>query len=188
MLLQVKDNVIDLYPSRIAPQSGIFIYKKLKIMLPNRNFNKTFMPINIDVKGKKIVLIGGGRIAYHKLEGLLQYADTIELVAPEVLDKIKDLPINIKEKYYEASDLYGAILVYACTNISELNSRIKLDAAEKNILVNVVDNPVHCDFTTPAIYRKGYINVAVSSNAQNVYESIEVRNKIKNILNHDTIN
>jgi precorrin-2 dehydrogenase/sirohydrochlorin ferrochelatase len=143
------------------------------------------MPLAIDVKGKKILLIGGGRIAWHKIASLQQYADNIQVIAPEVSDQIKAAGIRFLEKPYEPSDLKGAILVYACTNISGLNESVLNDAHELGILVNVVDNPSHCDFVSPAIYRKGYMSVAVTSNAQDVYESIELRNRIKNFLEND---
>lgn len=140
------------------------------------------MPLSIDVKGKKILLIGGGRIAWHKIESLRQYADNIQVVATEVSDQIKTSGVAYQEKPYEKSDLKGSTLVYACTNLSELNETVLQDAHELGILVNVVDNPSHCDFVSPAIYRKDYLSVAVTSNAQDVYESIELRNRIREFL------
>jgi precorrin-2 dehydrogenase / sirohydrochlorin ferrochelatase len=107
------------------------------------------------------------------------------VIALEVLDEIKTMGYEYKEKPYEKSDLEGAFLVYACTNIIELNRQVKADAQSMGILTNVVDNPKLCDFVSPAIYKHDNIAVAVSSNAQNVYKAVEVRNKIKEILEHD---
>jgi precorrin-2 dehydrogenase / sirohydrochlorin ferrochelatase len=154
-------------------------------MLTNRNFEKTFMPIAIDVKGKKILLVGGGRIAYHKILSLLQYTQNIHVVALEVSEQIKSSGIAYQEKAYDPHDLNGSILVYACTNIGELNQQILNDAHKSGILVNVVDNPGKCDFVSPAIYKKDYLSIAVTSNAQDVYESIQLRNHIKSFLEND---
>lgn len=143
------------------------------------------MPLAIDVKGKKILLIGGGRIAWHKIQSLQQYADNIQVVAPDVSEQIKAAGIPYQEKPYEPSDLKGSVLVYACTNISSLNEQVLNDAHELGILVNVVDNPSRCDFVSPAIYRKDYLSVAVTSNAQDVYESIALRNRIKEFLENE---
>lgn len=154
-------------------------------MLKNRNFEKTFMPIAIDVKEKKILLVGGGRIAYHKILSLLQYTDNIHIVALEVSKQIKSTGIAFQEKAYDAHDLIDSILVYACTNIGELNLQVLNDAHKRGILVNVVDNPEKCDFVSPAIYKKDYLSVAVTSNAQDVYESIQLRNHIKSLLEND---
>lgn len=143
------------------------------------------MPIAIDVKGKKVLLVGGGRIAFHKIQSLRQYADNIQVVALDVIDTIKNEGIQYLEKAYEPSDLVGSTLVYACTNNRELNEQVLKDAHRLGILVNVVDNPSHCDFVSPAIYRKDYLSVAVTSNAQDVYQSIELRNRIKLFLEND---
>ena len=144
-----------------------------------------FLPISINVTGKKVLLIGGGRIAFHKIGFLSQFADTIEVVALEVIDEIKQKGISFIEKAYEKSDLEGALLVYACTNIKELNSQVKKDAESMGILCNVVDNPPMCDFVSPAIYKNGIYTVACGSNGQDVYKSIEIRNRIKEILEND---
>ena len=146
----------------------------------------TFLPISLNITDKKILLIGGGRIASHKIGFLEQFTRNISLVAIEVIDSIKAKGYAYQEKPYEKSDLEGAFLVYACTNITELNLRVKADAESLGILTNVVDNPKHCDFVTPAIFKHNHITVDVGSNAQEVYRSIAVRNKIKQWLEEDS--
>ena len=143
------------------------------------------MPIAIDILGKKILLIGGGRIAMHKIISLRQYCADIRVVALEVIEDIKKLGLCYTEKPYEQSDLQGSFLVYACTNITTLNEQVQHDCSVLGILVNVVDNPALCDFVSPAIYKKEFLSVAVTSNARNVYKSIEVRDRIKNFIEND---
>jgi precorrin-2 dehydrogenase/sirohydrochlorin ferrochelatase len=144
-----------------------------------------FLPISINITDKKILLIGGGRIANHKIGFLEQFTSNIEVVALEVIGAIKSKGYQYKEKPYEKSDLEGAFLVYACTNITELNQRVKADAESLGILTNVVDNPKLCDFVSPAIYKHDHITISVGSNAQEVHRSIAVRNKIKELLEQD---
>ena len=144
-----------------------------------------FLPISINITGKKILLIGGGRIASHKLGFLEQFTRNISIVALEVLDSIKEKGYEYREKAYEKSDLEGAFLVYACTNLIDLNLQVKADAESLGILANLVDNPKHCDFVSPAIYKRDHMTVAVGSNAQDVYRSVALRNKIKEYLEHD---
>jgi precorrin-2 dehydrogenase/sirohydrochlorin ferrochelatase len=145
----------------------------------------TFLPISINITDKKILIIGGGRIASHKIGFLEQFTKNISLVAIEVIDSIKAKGYSYQEKPYEKSDLDGAFLVYACTNIVELNQKVKSDAESLGILTNVVDNPALCDFVSPAIYKRDHITISVGSNAQEVHRSIAVRNKIKELLDRD---
>lgn len=143
------------------------------------------MPIAINIRNKRILLIGGGKVALHKIESLKQYEAELHVLAINVCEEIKKQSVWYTEKAYERNDLTGAYLVYACTNIKSLNEQIYGDCQGLDILVNVVDNPLLCDFVSPAIYKKDYLSVAVSSNARDVYKSIEVRDKIKTILEDD---
>lgn len=147
--------------------------------------NDIFLPISIKLTNKKILVIGGGRIASHKINFLEQFTKNIFVIALDVCVEIKAKGYSFKEKLYEKSDLEGAFLVYACTNIRELNSQIKIDADNLGILTNVVDNPGLCDFISPAIYKCDHITIAVGSNGQEVRRAIAVRNKIKETLKSD---
>ncbi len=146
---------------------------------------KDFMPISIDVKDKKILLVGGGKVALHKIESLKNYAANLVVLAKEVHPEIKEAGIQYIEKEYEKSDIYDSFLVYASTNIRELNEQIRKDCEEAGKLVNVVDNPALCDFVSPAIFRKSNMSIAVSSNGKDVFKSIRVRNSIRQIFQHD---
>jgi precorrin-2 dehydrogenase/sirohydrochlorin ferrochelatase len=146
----------------------------------------TFLPISINITNKKILIIGGGRIANHKIGFLVQFTKNITAIGIEVIEAIKKRGLTYFEKPYEKGDLKGYFLVYACTNIIELNQQVKNDAEELGILCNVVDNPTLCNFVSPAIYKHGIYTVAVGSNAQDVFKSVEIRNKIKEYLDNDT--
>jgi precorrin-2 dehydrogenase/sirohydrochlorin ferrochelatase len=145
-----------------------------------------YLPISINITDKQILIIGGGRIASHKIGFLEKFTQNIKVVALEVIDTIKEKGYKYTEKAYEKSDLNGAFLIYACTNIIELNRQVKKDAESLGILCNVVDNPPLCDFVSPAIYKKGAYTVACGSNAQDVYKSVEIRNKIKEFFELDS--
>ncbi len=146
---------------------------------------KEFMPVSINVYDKLVLLIGGGRIALHKITSLAEYANRIRVIATEIKQEIFDMGIECRIKSYDKEDIKGAFMVYACTNLLDLNRQVYNDCLERGILVNVVDNPALCDFVSPAIYRHDYMSVAVSSNARNVYKSIDLRNRIKDYLEND---
>jgi len=146
------------------------------------------MPIAIDVNNKKILLIGGGKVALHKIEGLKKYANNMFVLAHEVHPEIMQSGIPYIEKDYDEKDIYGSLLVYACTNNRELNKKIKHDCHKAGILVNVVDDPENCDFVSPAIHKESNISIAVSSNGQDVHKSIRVRNLIRETLSNQSFN
>ena len=107
----------------------------------------------------------------------------LKVVAPHVLQEIKDLGcVEVVEKIYDKNDLANHLIVYAATNDHELNSRIRQDARQLRCLVNVVDKPANCDFVSPAIHKHNHFSIAVSSNGQDVNESVRSRNAIRQMF------
>jgi precorrin-2 dehydrogenase/sirohydrochlorin ferrochelatase len=147
-----------------------------------------FLPISINITNKKILLIGGGKVATHKGQIIARFAQNVTVIAPEFTEEIKSLPFSFIEKTYHPSDLEGYFLVYVCTGEHELNEQIKADAEQLGILTSVCDAPMLCDFVSPAIHKSGHITISVASNAQNVYKSVEIRNQITELINQGVIN
>ena len=141
-----------------------------------------FLPISINVTNKKILLIGGGKVATHKASILARFVNQVTVLAPEFTTDILALPFQFIRKKYEATDLTGFFLVYVCTGDHELNKQIKEDAEALGILTSVCDAPMLCDFVSPAIHKVEHITIAVSSNAQNVFQSVAIRNQIKELI------
>ena len=104
-----------------------------------------FLPISLNIEGKNILLIGGGKVALEKITSLKRFTDRIYIVTQEADDVIKNYAYPIRYKSYSPDDLEGFFIVYACTNNRETNEKIKQDCHARGILVNVVDKPSSCD-------------------------------------------
>jgi len=146
-----------------------------------------FLPISINVTGKRILLVGGGKVATHKAQIMSRFVQNVTVVAPEISAEIEALGYTLVRKEYEADDLDGFFLVYVCTANEELNRKVKADAESRGILASVCDAPLLCDFVSPAIHKEGHITVSVASNAQNVYQSVDIRNQIKELFENGEI-
>ena len=146
-----------------------------------------FLPISINVTNKKILLIGGGKVATHKGTIMARFVTNVTVIAPEFTDEILNLPYTFIQKEYEKSDLEGFFLVYVCTGDHELNALIKADSEELGILTSVCDAPLLCDFVSPAIHKADHITISVGSNARDVYKSVDIRNQIKELIDNGTI-
>jgi precorrin-2 dehydrogenase / sirohydrochlorin ferrochelatase len=143
---------------------------------------KNYLPIAIDISDSKILIIGGGQSALKKIWILQRSGANIEVVAENIIDEVYASGVICRQKRYEKDDLNGYLMLYSCTNNETLDKQIAEDGREAGVLVNVHDNPALCQFVSPAIYRDGNISVAISSNAENVYEAIRVRNLIQEYL------
>lgn len=143
---------------------------------------RKFLPISIDISDRKILVIGGGQSALKKIRILQRFGANIEVLAENITDEVYASGVVCFQKKYEKNDLKGYLMLYSCTNNEELDRQILQDGREAGVLVNIHDHPALCQFVSPAIYQDGNISVAVSSNAENVYESIRIRNLIQDYL------
>lgn len=142
-----------------------------------------FLPIAINIEDEQILIIGGGKVAWHKVELLSRYTSNFKVIATYFDPRVASFPgIELVQREYQKSDLQGHLIVYAATDNSELNHQIKLDGRDYRAIVNVVDVPSRCDFVSPAIYKTENMSVAVTSNGKDVYGSIAMRDKIKSFL------
>jgi siroheme synthase-like protein len=139
----------------------------------------SFLPININIEGRRIIIIGGGRVGLHKATILARFTDRATVISPEFREGFSQLPFTLVRKHYEPSDLDGAFLVYICTEDALLNRQIKRDAEARGVLASVCDSPELCDFTSPAIFRKDNLTVAVASDAKDVHRSMSIRDAIR---------
>jgi len=143
---------------------------------------KSYLPISIDISDQKILIIGGGQSALKKIKILQRFGAILDVVAENIIQEIISMNISYTIKRYDKSDLDGYLMLYSCTNNLELDAQIARDGKEAGVLVNIHDNPALSQFVSPAIYKEEHITVAVSSNAQDVNESIRLRNLIQEYL------
>lgn len=150
-----------------------------------RREDMKFLPISLNITNKKILIIGGGNVALHKLKNTWKFTRDITVLGKQISDDIKIYKLNTIEKAYEKADLKDYYVVFACTNIEALNRQIYNDCHAMHKLVCVVDNPPLADFVSPAIYKRKHMTVSVGSNAQDVRQSIKLRNHIKSLLDNN---
>jgi precorrin-2 dehydrogenase / sirohydrochlorin ferrochelatase len=117
----------------------------------------------IDLNGRSVLVVGGGRVGLDKVFGLLECGADVTVVAPEMLPELAALPVQLGRRRYRSSDLAGRYLVVAATSDTALNRRVFADAEDRRLLCNVVDVPELCSFILPAVHRRDPITVAVST-------------------------
>jgi len=127
-----------------------------------------FYPIALDLRDKRVLLVGGGAVAEGKLDALLLSGARVTLVSPELRPRIAALAdagrIVVERHGFEPADLNGCFIVIAATDDRPLNATIATAAREAGILVNAVDDPPFCDFYAVALVRRGDLQVGISTN------------------------
>lgn len=129
---------------------------------------KKTLPLNLLVENRQVLVVGGGKVASHKLKQLLEAGTQITVVALEVNHDIQELAskkeIILELRCFQDQDLCGKEMVIVATNDHELNRSILQQARQKRILIGMVDDAWYQgDFVSPAVIRQGAVTVAISS-------------------------
>jgi precorrin-2 dehydrogenase/sirohydrochlorin ferrochelatase len=147
------------------------------------------LPLNIDIRDKTVLVVGGGTVAGRKISSLIDAGATVKIVAPETIPEIARLVasgvINLRKGLYEAIDLQGAFLVVAATNDPATNLRIAADARQGGILVSVSDAPDAGNCTFPALLRRGDLEISVSTNGTCPGFAVVVRDILATIIGEE---
>ena len=127
----------------------------------------TYYPVYIQLREQPCVVIGGGKIAEGKVQGLLAAGAKVTVVSPELTSHLHELvkqnQITYITRTYQTGDLTGAFMVICATDQVEINHKVWQEASANRQLVNVVDDTPRCNFIAPAILRKGDLTLAIST-------------------------
>ena len=138
-------------------------------------------PVMINIREKKVVVVGGGKVAARKIKTLLAEQAAVTVVSPTLHADIPQAEVQWLARSYQTGDLEGAKLVFACTDQEKVNRQIMVDAAPSQ-LVNNTGDKTFSDFYNVAIARKKDVSVMISTNGLSPSRSKEIRKKIEAIL------
>ena len=138
--------------------------------------------IEVNLEGKNVLVVGGGRIALRKVKTLLPTGARITVVAPQfdpefsLVSRLSSLVLI--NRPYEPLDLRGIFMVFICTDQPAVNAQVSNDARARRILVNNACDYLDGDFIVPARMDFGE-NIAVTVSTQGRAPSLAKKLKQK---------
>jgi precorrin-2 dehydrogenase/sirohydrochlorin ferrochelatase len=149
-----------------------------------------FIPLLIDMSGRKIVIFGGGSVGERKALLFSRYADVV-VISRDFTQGIRHMQEEGSITLVEAdvSDLTdeqidnflkGAFLVIPATNERAVNERIACAAKMRDILSNQVDSIG--DVTVPSVIKKGDLTISISTSGSSPAFSRFVRQKVEQVI------
>jgi len=135
--------------------------------------------MNLNVEGRRCVVVGGGTVALRKIEGLLDAGADVLVVSPQVCDEIRILPVRVCVRAFDETDLQGAALAIAATDDPAVNLHVAASANELGIPVNVVDQPALCSFFVPALVRRGGLVISISTSGASPALARRIRERLE---------
>ncbi|MBX9915675.1 MAG: uroporphyrinogen-III C-methyltransferase [Nitrosomonas sp.] len=129
-----------------------------------------FLPVFLNIKNKACLVVGGGEVATRKVMLLLQTGAHVSVVSPELSNALNELHAQGKIKhhaeFFQHGHLEDIVLVIAATNDRDTNRQVSAAAQQRQIPVNVVDDPELCTFIMPSIVDRSPLLIAISSGGQ----------------------
>jgi precorrin-2 dehydrogenase / sirohydrochlorin ferrochelatase len=142
-----------------------------------------YYPIYMQLNEQPCVVIGGGKIAEGKVDGLLAANAKVKIISPELTPHLHDLVkqnhIEYTARHYQMGDLTGAFMVICATDQTEINHQVWQEASANGQLVNVVDDTPRCNFIAPAILRKGDLNIAISTGGKAPALAVRLKERLQ---------
>jgi precorrin-2 dehydrogenase/sirohydrochlorin ferrochelatase len=126
-----------------------------------------YLPINLDVCDKPVVVVGGGAVASRKCSALLAAGARVMVIAPDLDCSLGEMCAGGRLRHvareFMPGDLAGAFLVFAATDSPAVNRAVAGEAEARAILADIADAPDSGSFTLPAVMRRGELLIAVST-------------------------
>ena len=132
----------------------------------------------LDLHGRDCLVVGGGRVATEKVQGLLECDAKVTVVAPQMDDELWSLPVSKILRAFEPEDAADRFLVIAATNDRAVN----IEVAAVSRLCNVADDPELCNFILPAVVRRDPIVVGVSTGGASPALAQRIRDDIADVV------
>lgn len=143
----------------------------------------TYYPVYIQLRAQPCVVIGGGKIAEGKVDGLLAAQAKVIVIAPELTSRLRHLAeqqqITYIARKYQPGDLIGAFMVICATDQTEINHQVWQEATANHQLVNVVDDTPRCNFIAPSILRKGDLTIAISTSGKAPALAVRLKERLQ---------
>ena len=143
----------------------------------------TYYPVYLEMRDQPCVMIGGGKIAEGKVDGLLAVNAKVTVIAPDITPHLQDLAdqkqITYLARAYKPGDLTNAFMVICATDQTKINHQVWQEAMANRQLVNVVDDTPRCNFIAPSILRQGDLTIAISTSGKAPALAVRLKERLR---------
>ncbi|MDD4938932.1 MAG: bifunctional precorrin-2 dehydrogenase/sirohydrochlorin ferrochelatase [Candidatus Omnitrophica bacterium] len=142
-----------------------------------------YYPVALNLSGRLVAVVGGGKVAERKINKLLRAKARIKVISPVITPALKRLVSKKKITWVcrsvRSRDLRASTLVIAAASNSAVNKSVSRWSENGKIWANVVDDPELSDFISPASFRKGKAVISVHTDGKDPVLSRDLKNFLK---------
>jgi len=151
----------------------------------------SLLPLFLDLRGKRVLVVGGGNVARAKVLALRPTGCSLRVVsltfAPAFLEALDGFDLERHHRAFQPADLEGVHLIISATNDSAANRIVAAHARSLGLWVNAVDDAASCDALFPSILRRGPFVAAISTEGAFAGLSRVVREALEGLVPDATV-
>lgn len=141
------------------------------------------LPVNLLVRGRRVVVVGGGRIAARKIGPLLELGAHVEVIAPNAGSEVRGWAdagrLVLHERAFAPADVTGATLVFTAADDPTVNAAVFAAGDAAGIFVNSADDPANCSFTLMSVVRRSDLVVTVGTGGRSPALAAHLRRQLE---------
>ena len=145
-----------------------------------------FLPIFLDLRDQRCLVVGGGEVAERKTSLLLRAGARVTVVSPVLCQGLQRRldadEIAHHGRSYVDGDLVGCRVAFAATDDRAVNAEVSRAARALNIPVNVADDPALCSFIMPSILDRSPVVAAVSTGGASPVLARLIRMRLEQLI------
>ncbi|MEP7292417.1 MAG: bifunctional precorrin-2 dehydrogenase/sirohydrochlorin ferrochelatase [Chloroflexota bacterium] len=145
-------------------------------------------PILLNLRGRRVVVVGGGKVGTRKVIDLLNEKALVAVISPTLHPDLALLSdqIDVHPTPYSPGMLESLssaeqrpVLVFAATDNPEVNRQVAGEARALNILVSLANGGASGDFSSMTAIHRGEIMIAISTGGASPALAAHLRDKLE---------
>ncbi len=150
-----------------------------------RSRDVSYYPVFLDLSGRRCVVVGDNDMAAEKVRALAQAGASVTVLSAAPCAALQALaggPVDLLRRPYQTGDLAGARLAIDTSGDVETGRLLREEATAAGVLLNVADRPAECDFISPAVVRRGPLQLAISTSGESPFVAAALRRQLEALL------
>jgi siroheme synthase-like protein len=147
---------------------------------------RRYLPLGIDVRGRRCVVVGAGEVGTRKALTLSRAGADVIVVAPEVAEALAGAiaggGVRFVRQPFREDHLEGAFLVVAATDDEAVNAAVVREASRREALVCDATRADRSGVIFAAVLDRDDVTVAVFTDGRDPALAARTRDRIRDLL------
>jgi precorrin-2 dehydrogenase/sirohydrochlorin ferrochelatase len=145
-----------------------------------------YLPVALNVEGRPALVVGAGAVGTGKVLDFLERGAVVTVISPEASEPVRREAeagrIRWLQRRYQAGDADGFFFVMVATDDPETNAALYAEASARGQLINVCDDPEHCNVIFASKIERGPLTVSIFTHGASPAFSKRVRRELERVL------